>query len=59
MIVLNPEHLLSWIVFLPVVGMVLCLMAPNAKTVKLIGIITTGLVLLLSLRLFPPFPCSS
>jgi len=53
--VLNPENLLSWIVFLPVVGMVLCLMAPNAKTVKLIGIITTGLVLLLSLRLFPPF----
>ncbi len=37
------------------IGMVLCLAAPNAKAVKIVGIGTTFLTFLLSLRLFPPF----
>lgn len=49
------SNLLNWIVFLPLIGMVLCLVAPSAKAVKTIGVATSGLVLLLSLFLFPPF----
>ncbi len=49
------SHLLNWIVFLPVIGMVLCLLAPTARAVKGLAVLTTFVVFVLSLGLFPPF----
>ncbi len=48
-------NLLNWLIFLPVIGAVLCLVAPSTKAVKFIALATTGVVLLLSLLLFQHF----
>ncbi len=48
-------NLLNWLIFLPVIGAVACLAAPSARAAKLIGIGTSGVVMLLSLTLFNDF----
>jgi NADH-quinone oxidoreductase subunit M len=48
-------NLLNYIVFLPLVGALLCLIVPNTRLVKLIAVLTTGATLLLSLQLFQHF----
>lgn len=48
-------NLLNWLIFLPAIGAVLCLMAPSTKAAKTIAVGTTGIVLLLSLLLFQHF----
>jgi len=48
-------NMLNWLIFLPVIGAVLCLVAPSTKAVKFIALATTGVVLLLSLLLFQHF----
>ncbi|MEW6249887.1 MAG: NADH-quinone oxidoreductase subunit M [Planctomycetota bacterium] len=51
------EHgnLLNWIIFLPAIGAVLCLIIPNLRAVKIAAIATSGVTLLLSLLLFQDF----
>ncbi len=51
------EHgnLLNWLIFLPTIAAVLCLIVPSNRTVKLIAVLATGLTLLLSLGLFQHF----
>ncbi len=46
--------LLNWIIFLPLIGMVVVLVAPS-EMAKRISWVTTFVVFLLSLMLFPPF----
>jgi NADH-quinone oxidoreductase subunit M len=51
------EHgnLLNWLIFLPSIAAVLCLIVPSIRAVKVIAVIATGLTLLLSLGLFQHF----
>ncbi len=51
----EPGNLLNWLIFLPTIGAVLCLIVPGARAVKLIGVITTGATFVLSLGLFQHF----
>jgi NADH-quinone oxidoreductase subunit M len=46
--------ILTWIVFLPAVGALLCLFVP-ARMVRQVAVVVTGLTLLVSLRLFGTF----
>ncbi len=48
------NNLLSWIVFLPAIGALVCLFAPK-QHIKVIAVITTLATLVLSLFLFPTF----
>jgi NADH-quinone oxidoreductase subunit M len=48
-------NLLTYLIFLPVAGAVLCLLMPSNRAVKVVAVATTGLVLLLSLTLFGHF----
>jgi NADH-quinone oxidoreductase subunit M len=48
-------NLLNWIIFLPLAGMVLCLLARGVRTVKVIALVTTAITLVLSLGLFRHF----
>ncbi|MEK6797695.1 MAG: NADH-quinone oxidoreductase subunit M [Planctomycetota bacterium] len=48
------EHLLSWIVFLPAIGALLCLFVPK-RQVRTVALLATVLTLLLSLKLFGTF----
>ena len=48
------EHILSWIVFLPTIAAVFCLVVPK-DVVKWLATVATGLTFLLSLLLFPTF----
>ena len=48
-------NLLNWLIFLPAIGALLCLVSPNTKLTKLIAVATTGLVFVLSLLLFQHF----
>jgi len=48
-------YLLNWIVFLPTLGAVACLVAPGRRAVKTVAVATTFLTLLLSLGLFRHF----
>lgn len=47
--------LLNYLIFLPVVGAILCLVAPSTKAAKSIAVGTSGIVLVLSLFLFQHF----
>jgi len=51
------EHgnLLNWIIFLPTIGALLCLIVPHTRAIKWIALLTSGATLLLSLGLFPHF----
>jgi NADH-quinone oxidoreductase subunit M len=51
----NESTLLNWIVFLPVIGAVLILLAPSRQAVKTIAVGTSLVTFLLSLGLFGPF----
>ena len=48
-------NLLNWIIFLPAIGAVLCLMAPKARMARVIAVLASGITLLLSLALFQDF----
>ena len=48
------SHILSWLIFLPTLGALGCLLAPKSM-IKPIAGIASGLTLLLSLLLFPSF----
>jgi len=48
-------NLLNILIFLPTIGALLCLMAPNPQLVKKIAVATTGATLLISLFLFQHF----
>jgi NADH-quinone oxidoreductase subunit M len=48
------SHILSWLVFLPAIGAVLCLFAPK-KQVRVVALLASLLTLLLSLTLFATF----
>jgi len=48
------NNILSWIVFLPAIGALVCLFAPKPQ-IKIVAVLTTALTLLLSLFLFPAF----
>ena len=48
-------NLLNWLIFLPAVGALLCLLAPTTKVSKYVAVATSGLTLLLSLGLFQHF----
>ena len=48
------EHILSWIVFVPLIGALVCLFAPK-DTVKWVATIACGVALVLSLTLFATF----
>ncbi|MFO0973560.1 MAG: NADH-quinone oxidoreductase subunit M [Phycisphaerae bacterium] len=52
---MDQSALLNWITFLPLAGMVLCLVAPRGPAVKGVAVLTTLATFLLSLQLFPPF----
>jgi NADH-quinone oxidoreductase subunit M len=49
--------LLSWIIFLPLIGAIVCLLVPSAlsSAAKTISVVTSGLTFLVSLSLFGPF----
>jgi NADH-quinone oxidoreductase subunit M len=51
------EHgnLLNWIIFLPTIAAVLCLLIPSTRAVKVVAVLATGLTLVLSLGLFQHF----
>jgi len=50
------EHsLLNWIIFVPTIGAVLCLIVPSIRAVKTVAIVATGVTLALSLGLFQHF----
>lgn len=51
------EHgnLLNWIIFLPTVAALLCLIVPSHRTVKVLAVVATAVTLLLSLGLFQHF----
>ena len=51
---MESSSLLSWIVFLPTIGAVLCLFAPK-ETIKWVAAVASGLALFLSLFLFRTF----
>jgi len=51
----EPGNLLNWLIFLPTIGAVLCLIVPSARAVKLIGVLTSGATFVLSLGLFQHF----
>ena len=48
------DHILSWITFLPLIGMVAILFVPKRSTgaVKLVSLVFTGLPLLLATYLY-------
>ncbi len=48
------SNLLSWIVFLPAIGALVCLFAPK-QHIKMVAVLTTLATLVLSLFLFPTF----
>jgi len=48
-------HLLNWIIFVPALAGVLCLITPSTKAVKVLAVLASGLTLVLSLGLFPQF----
>ncbi len=48
-------NLLNYLIFLPAVGALLCLLAPSTKAAKLIAIGVSGAVMLLSFALFQHF----
>ncbi|MBI1825483.1 MAG: NADH-quinone oxidoreductase subunit M [Planctomycetes bacterium] len=48
------DHILSWTVFVPAIGALLCLFAPKRK-IRGVAVITTVVALLLSLTLFKTF----
>ena len=48
-------NLLNLLIFIPVIGAVLCLIMPNTRLVKIIAVATTVVVMLLSLMLFQHF----
>jgi NADH-quinone oxidoreductase subunit M len=48
-------NLLNWLIFLPTIAAVLCLIVPSIRAVKVIAVIATGVTLLLSLGLFQHF----
>ncbi len=48
-------NLLNFLIFIPVIGAVLCLITPNTRLVKSIAVATTALVMLLSFLLFQHF----
>ncbi len=48
-------NLLNWIIFLPTIAAVLCLIVPSNRAVKVIAILASGVTLALSLGLFPHF----
>ncbi len=48
------SNLLSWIVFLPAIGALVCLFAPK-RHIKVVAVITTLATMLVSLLLFPTF----
>jgi NADH-quinone oxidoreductase subunit M len=48
-------NLLNWIIFIPTIGAVLCLVVPGKKAVKTLAILASGLTLVLSLGLFSHF----
>lgn len=48
-------NLLNFLIFIPVIGAVLCLIMPNIRLVKSIAVATTTVVMLLSFMLFQHF----
>ena len=48
-------NLLNWLIFLPAIAAVLCLIVPSIRAVKVIAVLATGVTLLLSLGLFQHF----
>ena len=50
-----PGNLLNFLIFLPLVGAVLCLISPNNRLAKSIAVAITGLTFVLSLLLFQHF----
>ncbi len=48
-------NLLNWIIFIPTIAAVLCLIVPNTRAVKIIGILATAVTLVVSLGLFQHF----
>ena len=48
-------NLLNWIIFIPTIAAVLCLIVPSVRGVKIIAVLATGLTLVLSLGLFQHF----
>jgi len=48
-------HLLSWIVFLPVIGMILVLLTPNPRSVRYVSVATTVATFFVSLLMFQGF----
>jgi len=48
-------NLLNWIIFIPTIAAVLCLIVPNTRAVKVLAVLGSGLTLLLSLSLFGHF----
>ncbi|MCK6455509.1 MAG: NADH-quinone oxidoreductase subunit M [Phycisphaerae bacterium] len=52
---MSESHLLNWIVFIPTIGGVLCLLAPSGRAVKSLAVAASGLAFVLSLGLFGPF----
>jgi len=49
------ELLLTYLIFLPTVGAIACLMAPSTKAAKYIAVFTSGIVMLLSFAMFKEF----
>ena len=49
------EHLLSWIIFLPAIGMVVVLLMPKPKAVKYVSLATTIITFLVALQMFGAF----
>lgn len=48
-------NLLNWLIFLPTIGAVACLLMPTTRMVKVVAVATSGATLLLSLLLFKDF----
>ena len=51
----STPHLISWVIFLPLVGSLLVLLMPNDRTIRATALGTTVLTFLLSLGLFAGF----
>jgi NADH-quinone oxidoreductase subunit M len=48
-------NLLNWLIFIPSIAAVLCLIAPRGRMVKIVAVVATGLTFVLSLGLFRHF----
>ncbi len=48
-------NLLNWVIFVPTIAAVLCLIAPRVRMVKIVAVLATGLTFVLSLGLFRHF----